>query len=92
MLLGRGEREQERHADSRHVPVGGVGPEGGGGGDVERVHAGAVEADGGFERDEEVGGGFGAGGEEAVEKVPEGGEGVGDGEGGGWVRRVGSGG
>ena len=92
MLLGRGEREQERHAYFRHVPVGGVDPEGRGRGNVERVHAGAVEADGGFERDEEVGGSFGAAGEEAIEKVPEAGEGVGDGEGGGLVRHVGSGG
>lgn len=62
-----------------------VRPEGGRGGDVERVGddgVGAVGAvvvvvaDGGFEGDEEVGSGRGAGGEEAVDEVPEGGEGV----------------
>lgn len=78
-----------------------VGPEGGRGGDVERVDDDedgvnavavvvvVVVADGGFEGDEEVGGGRGAGGEEAVDEVPQGGEGVcRGGEGGGLEGRV----
>ena len=59
MLRGRGKREQERHAYFWPSPVGGVGPEGGWGGDVEGVHGGGfVETDGGVEGDEEVGRGW----------------------------------